>query len=186
MRRRQFFLIALTVILVLTVVTLVMSARMRSQPSLVRVAHTSSQSSLPSSLAAGMFRVTHVVDGDTIDVTDASGTKHRVRFIGIDTPETVDQRKKIQCYGPEASARMKDLIEGESVMFEANPAEDTDDYGRWLRYVFLGSTDIGAQMLEEGYARSLCAAFPHPKCATYDALEVQAKANGVGRWGVCR
>ncbi len=131
-----------------------------------------------------LFRVARVIDGDTIDVQIGNQTE-RIRFIGIDTPETVDERKPIQCYGPEASARMKELLTGKSVMLETKPDEDTDDYGRFLRYVMLDGKDIGAEMLEEGYAKSLCAAFPHPKCAEYDALEQTARNSKRGRWGVC-
>ncbi len=132
-----------------------------------------------------VFRVDRVIDGDTIDVIVGDVTE-RIRFIGIDTPETVDDRKKVQCYGPEASARMKQLLSGKSVALETKPDEDRDDYGRLLRYVFLDGNDIGALMLEGGYARSLCAAFPHPRCSTYDALEKAARSEMRGRWGSCR
>ncbi len=59
-----------------------------------------------------MTTVVHIVDGDTITIQHASGKKEYVRLIGIDTPETVDQRKKVQCFGREASARMKELLAG--------------------------------------------------------------------------
>lgn len=132
------------------------------------------------------YRVARVIDGDTIDVFVSESQMERIRFIGIDTPETVDQRKSVQCYGPEASARMKELLIGKSVVLETKPDEDKDDYGRFLRYVILDGEDIGAEMLEEGYAKSFCRAFPHPKCAEYEALEKAAKSAGRGRWGSCR
>ncbi len=114
------------------------------------------------------------------------GKSERVRFIGIDTPETVDDRKKVQCYGPEASERMKELLSGKSVALETKPDEDKDDYGRLLRYVILDGSDIGAEMIEEGYAKSLCFAFPHPRCEEYDKLEREARELKRGRWGTCR
>lgn len=138
-----------------------------------------------SSVRSQLFTVTHVVDGDTIDVTDADKKKVRVRFVGIDTPETVDPRKDVQCEGPEASSRMKALLSGKTVTLEKKPDENKDDYGRLLRYVFLDGHDIGAQMLAEGYAESLCEKFPHPKCDAYDALEAKAKSEKLGRWGAC-
>ena len=125
-----------------------------------------------------------MIDGDTIDVTVGDGLE-RIRFIGIDTPETVDERKPVQCYGPEASAKMKELLTGESVTLDTKPDEDKDDYGRFLRYVILDGKDIGALMLGEGYAKSLCRAFPHPKCGEYDRLEQLARSEKRGRWGVC-
>lgn len=130
--------------------------------------------------------VIHAVDGDTLLVEMTDGNEEYVRLIGIDTPETVDERKKVQCYGPEASARMKELVEGKSVVLETKPDEDRDDYGRLLRYVFLDGKDIGAMMLKEGYARSLCAAFPHPRCEQYEELEKEAVSAGRGRWGRCQ
>lgn len=129
--------------------------------------------------------VLHIVDGDTIDVL-IDGKKERVRLIGIDTPETVDQRKRVQCYGPEASAKMKELLSGKFITLQRKPNEDRDDYDRLLRYVSLDGRDIGAQMIEEGYARSTCAAFRHPRCAEYDRLERSAKISWKGRWGRCR
>lgn len=137
------------------------------------------------STSSDTFVVTHVVDGDTIDVTGADQKKVRVRFVGIDTPETVDPRKGVQCEGPEASNRMKALLSGKTVTLEKKPDEDKDDYGRLLRYVYLDGKDIGAQMLAEGYAESLCEKFPHPKCDAYDALEAKAKSEKLGRWGAC-
>lgn len=136
-------------------------------------------------VSSSTFRVTHVVDGDTIDVTDTAGVKQRVRFIGIDTPETVDQRKEVECGGQEASDRMHALLDGKIVMLHTKPDEDKDQYGRLLRYVFLGDEDIGSVMLSEGYAESLCDRYPHPKCALYDRLEAAAKGAGKGRWGGC-
>lgn len=131
------------------------------------------------------YSVTRVIDGDTIDIAAPGGIVERVRFIGIDTPETVDPKKKVQCYGPEASAHMKALLEGKTVTLTSKPDEDHDSYGRLLRYVFLETEDIGALMIREGYAVSLCHSFPHPKCDAYDALQEQAMEERRGRWAVC-
>jgi micrococcal nuclease len=130
------------------------------------------------------YEVVKVIDGDTIDLRMDGKTK-RVRLVGIDTPETVDPRKPVQCFGPEASKRMKGLLSGKAVTLASKPDEDHDSYGRLLRYVFLDGRDIGAGMIEEGYAQSICAAFPHPKCAAYDALEQAAKTSKIGRWRSC-
>ena len=134
---------------------------------------------------SGTYTVTNVVDGDTIDVRDAFGKEDRVRLVGIDTPETVDQNRPVGCFGPEATLRMKELVEGETVTLQNKPDEDRDTYGRLLRYVFLGDRDIGAVMIEEGYAVSLCKRFPHARCTEYDEMERAAKAGGMGRWGAC-
>lgn len=140
---------------------------------------------IPTSDSRELFLVTNVVDGDTIDVQDSEGKTERVRFIGIDTPETVDERKTVQCFGPEASARMKELLEGNNVELARKPEEDRDDYNRLLRYVLLSGEDVGARMIDEGFARSLCMPFPHPKCEEYALLEKSARAGKRGRWGAC-
>lgn len=131
------------------------------------------------------YRVSNVVDGDTLDVRGADGTEVRVRLVGIDTPETVDPNRRVECEGPEASARMKELLLEKNVSLEAKPDEDKDPYGRLLRYVFLSGKDIGAQMIEEGYAVSICKKFPHPRCNTYEELEKKAMQAKLGRWGKC-
>ncbi|MBP7114219.1 MAG: thermonuclease family protein [Candidatus Peribacteraceae bacterium] len=146
---------------------------------------SASSSSTEKALTKAAFLVTKIVDGDTIDVRDSSGRIERVRLVGIDTPETVDPKKNVQCFGPEASAFLKETLLGESVALVAKPDEDRDDYDRLLRYVFLGDEDVGSTMLAKGYAVSLCKSFPHPKCEEYDQLEEKAMSEKLGRWGEC-
>ena len=84
----------------------------------------------------GPFTVTNVVDGDTIQV-DANGQRLKIRMIGLDTPETVDPRKPVQCFGREASAQAKTILGGQSVYLETDPSQDSvDRYGRTLTYVW--------------------------------------------------
>ena len=128
--------------------------------------------------------VTHVVDGDTLDVL-FEGQHVRIRLIGVDTPETVDPRKSVQCYGPEASAFTKAMLSDRDVTLSSKPDEDEDKYHRKLRYVSLDGKDVGSVLLEGGYAKSLCARFPHPKCELYNELEAVAKGEKKGRWGRC-
>lgn len=186
MRRNQFVLLGILFILMLgTGIFLLRQPYEASRNRMPGEHEHSSSRSHQSPVSGNRYRVARVIDGDTIDVIVGDATE-RIRFIGIDTPETVDDRKPVQCYGSEASAKMKELLRGKSVILETKPDEDHDDYGRFLRYVILDDRDIGAEMLEEGYAKSLCTAFPHPKCGEYDALEKQARVLKVGRWGVCR
>lgn len=126
--------------------------------------------------------VTSVVDGDTVVVALQGGKEATVRVEGIDTPETVDPRKPVQCFGPEASAAMHTLVEGKSVILELKPDEDKDKYGRLLRYIRLNGEDIGARLIREGYAFSY-RSFPHPRLQDYNALEKEAKKEKRGLWG---
>src|SRR6266403_1155243 len=78
----------------------------------------------------GLWHVAHAVDGDTIDVT-LNGKKETVRLLGLDTPETPDPRKPVQCFGEAAAAHTKQLLEGKNVRLEPDPSDtDRDKYNR--------------------------------------------------------
>ncbi|HEX7456582.1 MAG TPA: thermonuclease family protein, partial [Candidatus Nanoarchaeia archaeon] len=133
----------------------------------------------------GVF-VTRVIDGDTIEIEGGQ----KVRYIGIDTPETVDPRTSVQCYGKEASAKNKKLVEGKRVHLEKDVSE-TDKYGRLLRYVFVPSTGSGQALfvnetlVKEGYAFS--SSYP-PDIKYQDIFtkaEKEAQEADRGLWGSC-
>jgi len=129
-------------------------------------------------------KVTRVVDGDTIRV-ETNGGEFRVRYIGIDTPETVDPRRPVQCFGHEASERNRQLVEGKVVGLEKDVSE-TDDFDRLLRYVWVEDTLVNAALVEEGYAM----AYTYPpdvrNADLFASLQTDARANGRGLWGeVC-
>ena len=122
--------------------------------------------------------VSETIDGDTVRLSDGN----KVRILGIDTPETKDPRKPVQCFGKEASAKMKELVEGKKVILLVDASQgDKDKYGRLLRYVYSGNTDIGAQMVKEGYAYAYTK-YPVAKMEEYKALENEAKENNRGLW----
>ncbi len=90
-----------------------------------------------------------MVDGDTIDVL-MEGREYRVRYIGIDTPETVHPTRGEEPYGREASSRNKELVSGQTVYLEKDVSE-TDRYGRLLRYVWLADGSmVNATLVAEG------------------------------------
>lgn len=131
-----------------------------------------------------LAKVIKVVDGDTIEVDLGSGNIKTVRYIGIDTPETVDPRKSVQCFGKEASAKNKELVGGGTVGLEKDISE-TDKYGRLLRYVYMGDLFINQLLVAEGYAYS--SSYP-PDIKYQDKFKVaeqQAKANNKGLWSSC-
>lgn len=131
----------------------------------------------------GSFRVAQVVDGDTIRVNE-SGKVETVRFLGINTPETVDPRKPVQCFGHEASAKMHQLLDRKRVILEAAAGrEDRDIYGRQLRYVELqDGTDVNLLMIKEGFAHEYTFGSLHPRTDEYRAAETEAKAAKRGLW----
>lgn len=95
------------------------------------------------------FKVVRVIDGDTIELENGE----RVRYIGIDTPETLDPRKPVECFGAEASKKNKELVEGRAVRLEKD-ITDRDEYNRLLRYVFMGDTFINLELVRQGFAHS--------------------------------
>jgi micrococcal nuclease len=125
--------------------------------------------------------VTRVVDGDTIEVQIAGAT-YRVRYIGIDTPETVDPRRPVGCYGREASERNHHLVEGKTVGLEKDVSE-TDDFGRLLRYVWVDGEMVNATLVREGYA----VASTYPPDVKHQelflSLQREAIEAGRGLWG---
>jgi micrococcal nuclease len=128
-------------------------------------------------------RVVRVVDGDTIDV-DLAGATVRVRYIGMDTPETVDPRRPVGCFGAEAAARNRALVEGREVELEKDVSE-TDSFGRLLRYVYVDGVMVNEALVREGYAQ--VATYP-PDVKYVDRLlaaQREAQAARRGLWSAC-
>jgi micrococcal nuclease len=128
--------------------------------------------------------VVHVVDGDTI-VVDVAGRSERVRILGADTPEIVDPRKPVQCFGPEASAHTKArLAPGTRVELETD-AEARDKYGRLLAYVYVGGARYDDELLRLGYARLLIIPPNGVHARVMLKEELEARTAGRGLWGAC-
>jgi micrococcal nuclease len=128
-------------------------------------------------------QVTRVVDGDTIEV-DYEGRTEDVRYIGVDTPESVKPDTPVQCYALAASHYNERLVDGRRVRLVFD-AERRDDYDRLLAYVYLGDTFVNAELVRRGYARTLTIA-PNTRFAgLFDRLERAAADAGWGLWGEC-
>ena len=125
--------------------------------------------------------VTRVVDGDTIRV-EIDDEEFRVRYIGIDTPETVDPRRPVGCFGKEASERNRQLVEGRTVGLEQDVSE-TDSFDRLLRYVWVEDRMVNATLVEEGYA--LASTYPPDVkyAEQFAALQAKAREASRGLWG---
>ena len=126
------------------------------------------------------FKVTRVVDGDTIEIEGGE----KVRYLGIDTPETVDPRKPVQCFGVEASKKNKELVEGKTVRLEKD-ITDRDKYSRLLRYVWVGDLFINLELVKQGFASS----YTYPPDIKYQkeflAAEKEAREAERGLWKAC-
>ncbi len=124
--------------------------------------------------------MTRVVDGDTIHV--ASGVT--LRLIGMDTPETVDPRRVVECFGREASLRAHQLLDGTSVSLEYDASQGRlDRYGRTLAYVWMPDGRLFNQvMIAQGYAHEYTYSVPYRYQAEFRAAERSARQESRGLW----
>lgn len=152
------------------------------------LAHVHPRASTPTFSPETFYPVTRVVDGDTLDVLNG-GQEVRLRLIGINTPETVDPRKPVECFGLEASARAKVLLSGRSVRVDTDSTQDhLDKYGRTLAYVTLpDGTSFNEEMIAEGYAHEYTYHYPYKYQTEFKAAERSAREAGRGLWapGTC-
>ena len=127
--------------------------------------------------------VTRVIDGDTIEV-NLEGTTYKVRYIGIDTPETVHPSQPVECFGEEASDKNSELVAGKIVRL-AKDVSETDKYGRLLRYVWVGDIFVNDYLVRQGYAY----ASTYPPDVKYADQFAQAQTEAIennrGLWVIC-
>lgn len=134
----------------------------------------------------GVPTVTRVVDGDTV-VIRINGTDEKVRLIGVDTPETKDPRKPVQCFGEEASAFTTSVLSpGTRVRLERD-VEERDRYDRILAYVYRLDDDlfVNRELVAKGYAVPLTIAPNVTYAEEFTALSAAARDSGLGLWGAC-
>ncbi len=137
-------------------------------------------------------KVTKVIDGDTIDIERQCG-HDKVRFIGINTPETVDPRRPVQCFGKEASNYLKSILSSKSITISGDPTQDVrDKYGRLLAYIYFKDTTstsststlsfINQKMITDGYAYEYTYETPYQFQKQFKQAQTEAKNNKRGLW----
>ncbi len=136
--------------------------------------------------APGAGRVVRVVDGDTVIVAVAGATGP-VRLIGIDTPETVAPHRPVECYGPEASARLKHLLPPGSPVRLWRDVEPRDRFGRLLAYVQRAGDGLFVNLDQVRAGAAIAKAFPPNTWyrAAFEDAQSRARAAGRGLWGTC-
>jgi micrococcal nuclease len=123
-------------------------------------------------------RVARVVDGDTIELAN----EEKVRYVGVNTPESVDPRWKVECFGKEASSFNKNLVEGKTVRLEKD-ISDRDKYGRLLRFVYLeDGTFVNEALVREGYAYASPYTPDISKKELFREAESDARTHARGLW----
>lgn len=134
----------------------------------------------------GFYEVAQFYDGDTIAV-NMDGVKEKIRMIGVDTPETHDPRKPVQCFGQAASDYTKQLIGNQNVRLESDPTNSNRDrYNRLLRYVYLPDGKlVEEEIIKNGYGFAYTS-FPFTKLDHFRELEKQARESKLGLWSGCK
>jgi micrococcal nuclease len=135
--------------------------------------------------AKKQYQIVKVIDGDTFEIS-INGEVGTVRMLGIDTPETVDPRKTVQCFGVEASNMTKSLLVGHSVSLGIDKSQSyIDKYGRILAYVYRDDgLFINKYLIENGYAHEYTyGTIPYSRQKEFKELEKTASKSKVGLWG---
>jgi len=142
----------------------------------------------PENSNTSLYNVIRIVDGDTIKV-DINGEEETIRLIGINTPEVVDPRRTVECFGQEASLKAKEILENKRVKLEADSSQSNrDNYGRLLRYVYLeDGLFFNEWMIKNGYAFEYTYFIPYKYQTEFKEAQRYAQENKMGLWadGVC-
>jgi micrococcal nuclease len=142
----------------------------------------------------GPYQIEKIVDGDTIKVKINNSTK-TIRMIGIDTPETVDPRKEVQCYGPEASDYAKSYFT-QCVALELDSTQgDEDKYNRLLRYVYSVPCNWAPNLavgfsyeydaIMNGYGKEYTYDEAYKYQSAFKNAQTIAQLDKSGLWGAC-
>lgn len=182
---RRGWLIVLTLAVVCTTPPIVPETDSPAPEPSQSALHESSAATFGPSAPIQEALVARVVDGDTIHVL-IDGVDYPLRYIGIDSPETVDPNSPVGWFGPEATAANEQLVGGQTVYLEKDVSE-TDSFGRLLRYVWLdlpaGWLLVNEELVRLGAASSI--AYPPDTLyqSLFDAAQEAARTAGLGLWG---
>jgi len=122
--------------------------------------------------------VTRVIDGDTIEI----GGTTKVRYIGMDTPESTNSK---ECFGNEASEKNKEMVLSKQVVLEKDVSE-TDKYGRLLRYVWVEGVMVNEKLVADGYANAVSYPPDVKHQEKFKEAERFARENNLGLWNKCQ
>ena len=130
-----------------------------------------------------LFDVVRVVDGDTI-IVSKNWEEQTIRLIWIDTPETVNPKKSVECFWPESSAKARELLIWKKVRLESDISQENKDiYGRLLRYVYWeDGTFFNVYMIQNWYAFEYTYKKAYNYQDTFKALENEAKNKQLWFW----
>ncbi len=144
---------------------------------------TGASACIPLNAQSEVGQVLSVLDGDTIEVL-IKGQTYRVRYIGINSPETYSPETGTETFGPEAAEKNRELVDGKEIILVKDTSE-TDPYGRLLRYVVvgdLGGVFVNYELVASGYA-SASSYPPDTACdEAFSSVERNARSQELGLW----
>jgi len=184
---RKIFVVAVLIVIILGLtVRRALPKRMQNQSPVTQSASTEgalNTKPIISPLSETYYPVTKVVDGDTIAV-NINGKNTTIRLIGLDTPETVDPRKPVQCFGVQASDKAKEILTRKRVRLEMDPSQGQyDKYGRTLAYIYLeDGTFFNKLMISEGYGHEYTYNLPYKYQKEFKQAEQIAREEKKGLW----
>jgi len=136
--------------------------------------------------------VHRVVDGDTVQLMYPDDDWYYVvRIIGINAPESVKPNSPVECFGPEASDRLKELLPVGSVVYVERDVSDEDQYGRWLRHIWILDAEskeaflVSEILVRGGYADARAYRPDDLFDEELADAERDAQREDVGMWGAC-
>ena len=185
MDRKIIFWLSIVFLVAVLVMESDLPVQQKRNPEITSLVADSTQMRTDSSEARGGTEqawVKRTVDGDTLDVI-VEGREEKVRLIGINSPESVDPRRPVECYGKEASKKMDLLATHHQVTMTGDPLDaNRDKYGRLLRYIYLeDGTFVNAWMVQHGYAFAYTI-FPFMDSEKFVGFERTARADELGLW----
>lgn len=134
-------------------------------------------------ITSDFYEVLKVVDGDTIKV-NVNNQVITIRMIGINSPESADPRRPVECFGKESTLKLVEILENKKVKLLADSTQsDKDQFDRYLRYVVLeDETDVNQEMIQDGYAYEFTYDIPYVNQTKYKEAQALAKQNNLGLW----
>jgi micrococcal nuclease len=181
---RPLLIVTIVVSILLTAAAACRDGRQAQAPGASATPPVTITSSSPVPGPRQIARVLRVIDGDTILVS-LDGREERVRYIGVDTPETVAPDRPVGCFGAEASEANRQLVAEKTVELERDISE-RDRFGRLLRYVYVDGIFVNAELVRRGYATAVTFPPDVRESTRFRDLERRAREAGQGLWGACK
>lgn len=167
------YIIKIVFILIIILITIILLFSQSNKP----------YKALPKIVKDQKYKVIKVIDGDTLEIS-IDNKIYTMRMLGIDTPETVDPRKPVQCYGKEASDNTRKLLQGKFIRIEIDQSQRYfDKYNRILAYVYDENHNfINEMLIKYGYAREYTYDRKYKYQSLFRDIEREARVGKIGMW----